>query len=194
VSALRPDELLPNDQFLAQRKRLETLVLEAKHLRRVGLGPAMTLLFENRQTLLWQVQEMCRVEGIVAPAAIAHELDTYGAMLPDAETLSATLLIDVADPAERDRRVVELVGLQHHVRLQFADGSSAPATFDAEQFDGRRISAVQFLRVPLTGNQIDQLGQLSAAVHVVVDHPRYRVDHPLSGPTRAALYDDLSQS
>lgn len=194
MSALRPDELLPNDQFLAQRKRLETQVLDAKHLRRVGLGPAMTLLFENRQTLLWQVQEMCRVEGIVAPAAVAHELETYGAMLPGRDCLSATLLIDVADPQERDRRVVELVGLQDHVRLRFADGSAAPATFDAEQFDGRRISAVQFLRFPLTGSQVEQLGQLSAAVHLVIDHPRYRVEHALGGPTRAALYDDLSQS
>ena len=192
MSALRPDELLPNDQFLAQRKRLETEVLDAKHLRRVGLGPAMTLLFENRQTLLWQVQEMCRVEGIVAPDAVAHELQTYGAMLPDRDCLSATLLVDVADPDERDRRMVELLGLQDHFRLRFADGSVAPAHFDGEQFDARRISAVQFLRIPLTASQTEQLAALKAPVHVVVDHPRYRVDQPLSGPTRAALYDDLN--
>jgi hypothetical protein len=194
MSALRPDELLPIERFVAERRRIEAGVLEAKALRRVGLGPAMTLLFENRQTLLWQVQEMCRVEHITAPAAVQHELDTYGAMLPGPDTLSATLLVDVPDPAERDRRLVELLGLQDHVGLVFPDGGRAAARFDAEQFDARRISSVQFLRIPLDAAQRAALGALQARVLLVVDHPRYRAEVALSGPTRAALLDDLAQA
>ncbi|HNC97971.1 MAG TPA: DUF3501 family protein, partial [Myxococcota bacterium] len=100
--------LLGNAEFVGQRPRLEQQQMLIKEQRRLKLGDAMVLLFENQATVAWQVQEMCRVENITADAAIQHELDTYNALLPGHSELSATLLIGFADPEERDRRLREL--------------------------------------------------------------------------------------
>lgn len=186
-------DVLPNAEFVAQRRRLETAVVAAKGLRRLSTGPSMTWLFENRDTCLWQVQEMCRVEHITAPAAIQHELDTYNALLPSPTSLSATLLIEIDDPEERAVKLRQLLGLHEAVALQFPGLPDAPARFDAEQFNTERVSAVQFVRFPLTSSQIAALRDLARPATLAITHPAYSVSTPLPLTLRAALVDDLSQ-
>lgn len=187
-------DLLPNDTFVVQRRRLEAGVLQAKGVRRLALGTNMTLLFENHATCLWQVQEMCRVEGITAPAAIQHELDTYNALLPGPAELSATLLIAVDDPAARSAFLHQLVGLHHAVALQLDGEPPAPARFDGEQFNAVRVSAVQFLRIALTASQIVALRDLGRSATLACTHPAYAVASPLPLTLRAALAEDLARA
>ena len=92
-------EILPNAEFVELRRKREREVIAGKDARRLAVGPNMTLLFENRESVWWQVQEMCRVEHITAEAAIAHELETYNHLLPGAAELSATLLVEYPEPA-----------------------------------------------------------------------------------------------
>ncbi len=190
--SLSLDDVLPNETFLAHRRRLEAAVLQAKAVRRLALGANMTLLFENSATCLWQVQEMCRVEGITAPTAIQHELDTYNALLPGPADLSATLLIDVADPSERCTLLHQLVGLDQALALHLGDEPPAPARFDGEQFNAVRVSAVQFLRIALTASQIVALRDLGRPATLTCTHPAYAVDSPLPLTLRAALAEDLA--
>jgi hypothetical protein len=167
--------------------------MAATQARRVGVGPNLTLLFENRLTVRWQVQEMCRVEGITKPDAIAHELATYNALLPRANELSATLLVEYPDPAERAVKLAALVGLHEHVWIDVA-GERSRATFDGEQFNAQRISSVQFVRFPLTTRQADALADLRQAASFVIDHPAYVVTTPIPLATRAALIEDLREA
>lgn len=187
-------DVLPTPEFVAQRRKLEAEVVAAKGVRRLAAGPDMTWLFENRATCLWQVQEMCRVEHITAPAAIQHELDTYNALLPTASELSATLLIEIDDPAERAEKLRALLGLHEHVRLTFAGAPDAPARFDEEQFNTERLSSVQFVRFPLTSSQIEALRDLGRPATLAITHPAYPVSTALPLTLRAALVEDLTQA
>jgi hypothetical protein len=184
-------DVLSIPAFNAVRKARETETIAAKSARRLTVAGQVTLLFENKVTLLWQVQEMCRVEGITAPLAIQHEIDTYGAMLPRPNELSATMLLEYTDPAERDRRLSELLGLHRHVWFDLG-GVRADAVFDSAQFDERRLSSVQFLRVPLSEAARAALFDFSRPAALVIDHPALQVRTPIAPGLRGALVEDLS--
>ncbi len=194
MKPLTRDDILPIPAFLAARPALEREVIRAKEARRVALGPNLTFLFENRVTLRWQVHEMCRVEHIEKPDAIQHEIDTYNGLLPRRDELSATLLVEYADIAERNRMLLALRGLHDHVRLEIDGLPAAPAVFDADQFNTERISSVQFVRFPLTPEQVDALCDLRRAAAFVVDHPAYTARAALSGAARGALVEDLLET
>lgn len=185
-------DLLPPAEFLRRRDRLERDVVAAKEARRVALGPEMTFLFENRRTVLWQIQEMCRIEGIDRPDAVQHEIDTYAALLPGPRELSATLLVELLDEATRPARLRALVGIERHVRLEIDGVAPVPARFDGGQTDGARISSVQFVRFTLDDAQLAALRDLGRAAAFVCDHPAYAASARLSPAVRGALVEDLS--
>lgn len=187
---LYPAEILPIPEFVAARPRIHARILAIKAQRRVHLGDAIVLCFENRDTLCWQVQEMCRVEQINDMTAIQHELDTYGALLPTTHELSATLLIGFEDPAERDRQLRALVGLHQHLYLQIGD-QRIPARFDQEQFSDTRISSVQFVQFALDTAAYAAFLDFHCPVSFGVDHPAYQATTSLNAGVRGALVEDL---
>ena len=199
-------DLLSIDEFLKARPRLEREAIENASARRVRLGAHLTFLFENRTTVRWQVQEMCRVENIVAPAAIQHELDTYNALLPSTAAdgsaeLSATLLIEYTDEAERGIALRALIGLHQALFLDVQTGfldvqpgdsvERALARFDGEQFNAERVSAVQFVRFPLSAAARKAFGDLSRRVSLVCTHPAHPAELALPPAFRGAIVGDL---
>lgn len=196
---VQPKDLLPNPEFVAQRPRLQREALENSAARRVRLGDRLMFLFENTVSVRWQVQEMCRVENIVAPAAIQHELDTYNALLPStapdgSAELSATLLIEYPDPAERDVALRALVGLHEHLYLEVetaAGPERSPARFDGEQFNDQRVSSVQFVRFPLSPAARRAFGELARPATLVCSHPFLPTRTALAPGVRGAIVGDL---
>ncbi|MCB9742176.1 MAG: DUF3501 family protein [Alphaproteobacteria bacterium] len=186
------DDVLDRDAFVAQRPKLERELIQAKTLRRVHVGPAFTFLFENHATLLWQVQEMCRVENISRPAAIQDELDAYNPLLPSDSELSATLLVEYAGEAERKEMLVRLSGVDRHVRVEIEGEAPVPGVFETgrEKEDGK-ISSVQFVRFPMSESQKRAFMDLGRSAAIVVDHPAYAARHELGAASRGALIDDL---
>ena len=75
------EELLDYVTYAERRDEIRARVLELKRPRRVHVGDELTFLFENRETVRYQVQEMMRVERIVREADILHELQTYNELL-----------------------------------------------------------------------------------------------------------------
>jgi hypothetical protein len=191
VRPVAREEILDIPSFVAARPSMERRAVEARRARRLAVGDHLSVCFENRVTVAWQVQEMCRVEGIRDEAAVRHELDTYNALLPGPAELSATLFVEYAEPPERDRQLRALVGIERHVRLDFEGASAAPAVFDDEQFSAERISAVQFVRFSLSSDQLDALRNLRRRVRLVVDHPALTTSASLSPALRGALVEDL---
>lgn len=187
------EDVLDRATFVAQRPKLEAEMLRARAARRVALGPNMTLLFENRRTVQWQVQEMCRVENITRPEAVQFELDTYNPLLPGHSELSATLLIEYPDESERKVMLSRLSGIQAHLWLRIAGVPDAQGVFESgrEREDGK-VSSVQFVRFPLSSAQRAALFDLARPAAVALDHLAYTAEAPLSGSTRGALVDDLS--
>lgn len=169
-------------------------VIAEKARRRVLLGPIMSLVFENRLTVLGQIQEMCRAERIVRPDAVRHEIDTYNELLPDSGEVAATLLIEITEERQIQAQLDRLLGLTTGRHLLFELGDrQVPARFLGGQSREDRIAAVQYLRFPLGGDAATRAalldGRVPAALRAV--HPNYEAFAPLSLETREELARDL---
>jgi len=176
------DEILDLTSYEKVRPGLQAEILAVKAPRRVHLGDALTFLFENRDTVRYQVQEMVRAERMVKEQDIAHELETYNELLGGKGELGAALLIEIDDPAERAVRLREWMGLPGCLYLRTASGRKVKATFDARQVGEERLSSVQYLKFD-TGGEVP--------VAVGSDHPRLTLETALTPEQRQALTADL---
>lgn len=176
-------------EYELERPRLRERILAAKQRRRIGVGAHLTLLFENRETVRYQIQEMMRIERLVKPADIQHEIDTFNELLPGVNELSATLLVEYPTPAERDVKLRELLGLERHLWLRVGHNGPVPARFDTRQIATDRISSVQFIRFVLTP---EQAARWSEGAKLYVDHPAYSAERTLNAEELAELAGDLN--
>ena len=171
-----------------ERTALRPRIMALKDRRRVRVGEHLTFLFENRETVRYQIQEMMRIERIVDLAAIRHEVETYNELIPPDGGLSACLLIEYAAAEERDEKLRELLGLEEHVFLAVAGLAPSKAVFDTRQIASDRISAVQYIRFELTA---EQRARWHEGVRLVVDHPNYRAETALTPDQSAELGRDF---
>lgn len=132
--------------------------LAAKKTRRVHLNEHLTFLFENRDTLRYQIQEITRVERIVRERDIVHEIDTYNAILGDPGDLGCVLLIEIEDPDYRRQALTDWLALPSSIYVRLGDGSKVYAQFDATQVGKDRLSAVQYLRFAVDGRPPAAIG------------------------------------
>lgn len=185
-------EILPLGQYEAIRDHFRGRVIEAKRARRVTVSPHLTAVFENRDTVLLQIQEMLRTERITSESGILHELETYNELLPDARELSMTLYVEVVDRADRDALLVTLAGLEDHIRLE-VDGDGFAAVGKRPEAVADRTTAVHYLKLPLSAKAAARLAARQARAAIVVDHPRYAARVELSAATLATLAEDLAE-
>jgi hypothetical protein len=176
-------------EYELERETWRPQVMALKDRRRVRVGGHLTFLFENHDTVRYQIQEMIRIERIVNPAEIAHEVDTYNELIPAKGELSASLLIEYETPAERDQRLRELLGLENHIWLVVQGLPPVGASFDPRQISTDRISSVQYLKFKLSPEHVARFQQ---GAKLVVDHPSYRAERPLSSAELSELSGDLA--
>jgi hypothetical protein len=188
-------DVKPLQDYELIREEWRKSVIEEKAKRRVLLGPIMSLVFENRLTVLGQIQEMCRAERIVRPEAVQHEIDTYNELLPDAGEVAATLLIEITEESQIQSQLDRLLGLTtgHHLFFELGE-RRIPARFLGGQSREDRIAAVQYLRFPLGDEEATRAvlvdRQVPAAIRA--EHPNYGAFAPLSFATREELARDLA--
>jgi hypothetical protein len=173
------------------RDDLRKRVIEAKQVRRVSVGPQVTIVFENRVTMIFQVEEMCRAESITEPEKIDDEIAIYNHILPDDGQLGATLLVEITDEAQIESTLQRLVGLHEHVWL-VVGGERIQAQFDPDQFAVDRLAAVQYLKLTLSPAAQKGLATPGTALTLAIDHPQYRHETRLDEATRASLAQDLA--
>ena len=176
--------------YPAIRDDLRKRVIEIKRVRRVSVGPQITVVFENRATMIFQIEEMCRAESLSEPEKIQDEIDIYNKILPDEGQLGATLLIEITTEDEIATTLERLVGLQEHVWL-IVGGERLKGEFDAEQFASDKLAAVQYLKFTLTAEAQKALASTGTAVALAIDHPNYRHEARLGEASRASLAEDL---
>jgi hypothetical protein len=164
-------------------------VMELKRPRRLIVGDRVSVVFENRHTLTLQIEEMCRAEGLTRDEQIAGELEVYNAMMPTADSLSATLFIELPAGADPYAELAKLVGLDEHVSLQLGE-HAIRAAFEEGRSTGDKISAVQYLRFPLTDDDHRALTREGTRLAIVIDHPNYRHTAEGGEPLRASLAAD----
>jgi hypothetical protein len=176
------DSILDYVTYEEQRHRIRTRILDAKARRRVHLGEHLTFLFENTETIRYQIQEMVRTERIVKEADIRHELDTYNELLGAPGELGCTLLIEIEDAGERVEKLTRWRGLVEHIYVLLDDGSRVYASFDPRQVAGDRLSSVHYLKFGVHGR---------APLAVGSDFEGSSAETRLSDEQREALDEDL---
>jgi len=184
VSDVRPPAAYEPVRAEARRR-----VIELKRHRRVQLGPLVSLVFENRETVRAVVEELLRAERIEDPDRIAEELEVFNALIPADRELSATMFLEVTDPAELAQRLGALRGIESAVHLE-VDGERVDRVHEEGRSRDDRTSSVQYLRFRLGDAQREAFLR-GAEVAVVADHPELHTRAVLSEAQRMALAADL---
>jgi hypothetical protein len=189
---LTVDDIVDLRAYERERAEFRTRIITMKKHRRVALGELMTVVFENTDTMRFQIQEMARAERMMRDAQIAHEVATYNELLPDAGQLAATLFVEITDPDALRAWLPKLVGLQDHVSIDVAGESSPAWEIDAERLtrEDEITTTVHYLRFSFTPAQ--QAAFADGPVTLRIDHPEYRASTELSPETRASLAADFS--
>jgi hypothetical protein len=176
-----------------ERDEFRRGVIALKKRRRVPLGEVVTLVFENRHTVRFQVQEMARVQRLMSDAAIEAELRAYNPLIPEPGQLCATLFVELTDHDSLRRWLPALVGIETAVGIRLPGGEvvgAVPEEGHAERPTRQEVMAsVHVVRWELSAAQVD--GFASGAVSLVSTHPAYPAEAALGDATHAELLGDL---
>jgi len=192
MDQLRKEDLFSLEQYAEQRADFRARVLEHKKNRRVDIGPNLSLYFEDRLTIQYQVQEMLRIEKIFEAAGIEEELEAYNPLIPDGGNLKCTAMLEFGDVNVRKERLAQLVGIEHLIWLQVEghDKVFSIANEDLERSTGEKTSAVHFMRFELTSEMIEAL-RSGAELSFGTDHAGYPYTINVPSEARVALHGDL---
>ena len=186
-------EILPLGEYETIRAPFRARVIAEKRHRRLALGDHMSVVFENHDTMLLQIQEMLRTERISKESAILHELKTYNQLVPGADELSMTLFIEIPEKAERERILSALAGMETTVALEVDGERVAAAAEDRDGAEPGRTTAVQYYRIKLPAAVAETLRNDSAReVAISINHPAYLQRAVLRADTRQQLSADLA--
>jgi len=185
-------ELLALGEYERIRPNFRGRMIEAKQRRRVILGDHMSMVFENHDSVLLQVQEMLRTERITDERAIEHELSTYNELIPEPGSASGTLFIEYDDKDERARMLMRFASLREAVKLHVGQHATTAcfSTHFGEEMD--RLPAVNYLTFNVGAEHAPRLLDASVPAAIEITHPDYRVRVELSRALREELAHDLS--
>ena len=191
MRGVEASEILDLTSYEKIRPDFVERMIELKRPRRIHVGEILCFIFENRETVIFQIQEMTRAERAVSEDAIATEEAVYNELVPRDHELSATLMIEIPNQTSIRPQLDRLIGIDEHVHLDVGD-ESVRATFDEKQFQEDRVSAVQYIRFPLGKELAAKFCESSIPVVLRVDHPSYTGQTVIEAEARASLAGDLA--
>jgi len=190
---LTVDDIVDLRAYEREREEFRAHVIALKKSRRIALGDLVTIVFENTDTMRFQIQEMARAEKMLRDEQIEHEVETYNQLIPDPGQLSGTLLLELTSDAELREWLPKLVDIERHIVFTFPDGSTArgkPSDEDEQRLTrDDTTAAVHFLKFEPTPEQIAAFD--TGPVRLGSDHPAYLHTTELDAEQRAALAADL---
>ena len=194
MTNLTRDDLYSLEDYARIRPDFRARVMAHKANRRLLIGENALLLFEDRLTMHYQVQEMLRAERIFEAEGIEDELSAYNPLIPDGANWKATFLIQFEDVEERQRALARLKGIENKVWVRVGNNEHvwAIADEDLDRETDEKTSSVHFLRFELNADMIADL-RAGAPMAVGIDHDEYRhtID-AVPGNVRESLIGDLS--
>jgi hypothetical protein len=187
------DDIADLRAYEREREEFRAHVIDLKRRRRLSVGPFITLVFENTDTIRFQIQEMARAERMLTDEAIQTELDTYNPLIPHTGELSATLFIELTSKDDLMTWLPKLVGIEQSVELRLRGGvvvRAVPEAAHAAQLTRDEITAsVHYIRFTLTPAQVEAFA--AGPVELAIAHPAYSESVTLSDDSRTELLADL---
>ena len=187
-----PQELLSAAEYEEQRTDIRQRIITLKKRRRITVGEYITLVFENRETVIFQIQEMLRAERIFATEKIQEECDVYNALLPDTDELSATLFIEITEEDKIQELLDSFQGIDNPDIVAICiEREKIFAAFEAGHSNEEKISAVHFVRFAATPKFRDQLAQARTPVLLTISHQNFQAEAPIGDEMRQEWLRDL---
>jgi len=186
------DDIVDQRAYERERDNFRKQIIELKKKRRVSVGPIVTFVFESRDTIRFQIQEMARVEKIISDDAIQGELDIYNPLVPEPGTLAATMFIELTSKDELMEWLPKLVGVEQKVRLRVGeDVVQAEIDADHEKLLTRdeTTASVHYVHFRLSAEQIERFAR--EPVRLEIAHPAYAQGTNLDESTTIELLRDL---
>jgi hypothetical protein len=193
VPHIAPESLLSLEAYSRERNAYRSRVIAHKALRTLHVGEHLTLIFEDEQTIRYQVQEMLRIERIFEEDGIRGELEAYNPLIPDGSNLKATMLLEYPDPDDRKVKLAGLKGVEDVTWVQ-VDGHArvnAIADEDLDRENEEKTSSVHFLRFELDAAMRSALKR-GAGLTVGVSHPNYDASVAVPPEALRSLVGDLT--
>ena len=190
TNLLKREDLFSLEEYAEQRSNIRKNVMNVKKIREVNLGEHIRLLFENHQTVQYQIQEMLRIEKIFEPDGIQDELDVYNSLIPDGSNLKATMMIEYTDVVERTKALSNLIGVEKNIYFQIANHQNiyAISNEDLERETDEKTSSVHFMRFEFDQYMIVDFCK-GAKTKIGASHPNYDCEIILE----RRVQDQLSQ-
>lgn len=185
------EDIIGLSAYEKMREDFRRRIIELKKKRRVAVGDKISLVFENRHTVIFQIQEMIRAERITDLDKIREEIEVYNSLIPDAGELSATLFLEIEDQSRLREELLKFLGIDEVVFLNIGK-SSIHARFEEGHSKEDKISGVQYVRFPFTQEQFKAFAEKTEAAVLAIDHPNYQARTVMGWETRKSLIEDLT--
>jgi hypothetical protein len=184
------EDIVGNAAYERVREKSRQRIIELKRHRRVSVGDKVSLVFENRDTVIFQIQEMMRAEKISDLDKIREEIAVYNELIPAPGELSATLFLEIEDQTHLREELLKFLGIDEAVFLKIGS-HSIHARFEEGRSKEDKISAVQYVKFPLSEPAL-QAFIAGETAELVIDHPNYQASAPIEPGTRQSLIEDLT--
>lgn len=194
MEKLSHNDLYSLEKYASIRSDFRTQVMNHKKSRQVHIGDHVTLYFEDRLTMHYQIQEMLRAERIFEAEGIQQELNVYNPLIPDGSNWKATFMIEYVDDSERQRALKELLGIEACVwiRVDGHDRIRPITNEDLQRSNDNKTSAVHFMRFELTDEMVSAV-KSGASISMGIEHPKCHLAiEPIVQNSRDSLADDLN--
>ena len=193
MKLLTVQDVLSIEDYERSREAFRRRIIDLKQRRRLSVGNLITMVFENRETVLFQIQEMVRAERILRPERVSEEVAMYNEQIPGAGELSATLMIEVTDPQLVKPVLDRLQGIDRGQTVGIRVGPHLVyGVFEQGRSNEEKISAVHYVRFPVPETVKALMEDPAVPMQVVVTHPRYQAAQPVSEEMRRSLLEDLA--
>lgn len=196
MSKLTLDDIADLRQYERERDAFRSHIIDLKKRRRVSVGPFVTFLFENRDTIRFQIQEMARAEKILTDEGIESELRIYNPLVPEPGHLAATMFIELTTDEQMREWFPKLVGIETRVEFRLGDGREVQCGVDpdhAQQLTrADTTAAVHYIHFAFSADEIDALATSGASL--AVTHPQYSHAVAIAPDTIAELLTDLRRA
>lgn len=186
------DDVVGLARYEELRPELRRRIIELKRDRRVAVGDHITFVFENGDTVRFQIQEMLRAERITDLDRIREEVEVYNELVPGDSELSSTMLIEITEQENIRAELVRLIGIDEAVSMTLGEDLRIPAVFEGGRSKEDKLSAVQYVRFPFGEAARAAFARPKTPVHLVIDHRNYQARTAIEGRVRASLQRDLA--
>jgi hypothetical protein len=192
---LNKQDLLTLEEYAEKRSTIRKDIIDIKKAREVNLGEHIRLLFENKQTIQYQIQEMLRIEKIFEASGIQEELDVYNPLIPEGSNLKATMMIEYEDVDERTKALSNLIGVERDIYFKVGNHQKvfAICNEDLERETDVKTSAVHFMRFEFNQSMINDF-VTGSIVKVGSEHPNYLCEAILETKIQDSLNQDFGEN